>query len=347
MPLDVRRPEIVHSACPHDCPSTCALEVERLSAGRIGKVRGARTNPYTDGVICAKVARYAERVHHPARLRTPLRRVGEKGVGVDAFEAIAWDAALDEVADALLRAEQRYGPQAVWPYFYAGTMGHVQRDGIERLRHVKKYSRQHSTICSTLAASGWLAGVGGKRGVDAREIQHADLVVVWGGNPVNTQVNVMTHIAKARKARGARLVVVDPYRTGTAEQADLHLMLKHGTDGALAAAVIHVLAKEGLADRGYLARYTDWDDAVEAHFAERTPDWAAGITGLSADAIADFARLYGRTPRSFIRLGYGFSRSRNGAANMHAASCLPAVTGAWRYKGGGALWGNSSIYHLD
>ncbi|MFQ5467739.1 MAG: molybdopterin oxidoreductase family protein, partial [Kiloniellaceae bacterium] len=184
MPRDAPdRTEFIPSACPHDCPSTCALEVERLSPARIGKVRGARGNLYTSGVICAKVARYAERVHHPDRLRTPLRRVGDQGVGRAAYEPIGWDDALDAVAEGLLRAEQRHGAEAVWPYFYAGTMGLVQRDGIERLRHAKGYSRQYSTICTTLADAGWMAGVGVRRGVDAREMAHADLIVVWGGNP--------------------------------------------------------------------------------------------------------------------------------------------------------------------
>jgi anaerobic selenocysteine-containing dehydrogenase len=348
MPLDTdSKPGIAYSACPHDCPSTCALAVDRLSATRIGRVRGARDNPYTDGVICAKVARYAERVHHRERLITPLRRIGAKGGGIEAFEPISWEAALDEVAEALLKAEQRHGAEAVWPYYFAGTMGHVQRDGIEPLRHVKRYSRQHSTICTTLPESGWLAGVGAKAGVDAREIAHSDLIVVWGGNPVSTQVNVMTHVAKARRARGAKLVVVDPYRTGTAEQADLHLMVRPGTDGALAAAVIHVLLREGFADRAYLAQFTDWDETAEAHFAEKTPEWAAAITGIDAGEIQAFARLYGGTKRSFIRVGYGFARSRNGASNLHAVSCLPAVTGAWAREGGGALWGNGAIYHLD
>ncbi len=157
MPLD-QGIEIVASACPHDCPSTCALEVERLDAHRIGRVRGAADNGYTDGVICAKVARYAERVHHPDRLMTPLRRVGDKGGGREAFRPISWDDALDAVAEALIRAEAAHGAEAVWPYFYAGTMGLVQRDGIERLRHVKRYSRQHSTICNTIADAGGNTG---------------------------------------------------------------------------------------------------------------------------------------------------------------------------------------------
>ncbi len=347
MPGDTSSVDYRTSACPHDCPSTCALEVERLDERRIGKVRGAAANGYTAGVICAKVARYAERVHHPDRLTRPLRRVGDKGMGRAAFVEISWDEALDRTSQAMQRATQKHGPESVWPYFYAGTMGLVQRDGIERLRHVMRYSRQHSTICNTLSDAGWYAGAGAKWGVDPREMAEADLIVIWGGNPVATQVNVMTHISRARKNRGAKLVVIDPYRTGTAEQADMHLCLRPGTDGALACAVMHVLFKEGLADRAYMARYTRDADRLEKHLALRTPDWAAKITGLAADEIVGFARLYGATKRAYLRLGYGFSRSRNGAAQMFAASCLPAVTGAWQYKGGGAMYGMAGIYKLD
>lgn len=346
MPLD-QSATFVPSTCPHDCPSTCALEVERRADDTIGKVRGARDNRYTAGVICAKVARYAERTHHPDRLLKPLLRVGDKGGGRAAFKEIGWEEALDRTAEGMLRAEQRHGGEAVWPYHYAGTMGLVQRDGIFRLRHAKGYSRQDSTICTTLADAGWQAGCGVVRGLSGEEIADAGLIVIWGGNPVHTQVNVMTHVAKARKAHGAKLVVVDPYRTPTAQQADLHLMPRPGTDGALACAVIHVLLREGLADRDYLSRYTDWTAEAEAHFAARPPAWAAAITGLSVQEIEGFARLYGATKHSFIRAGFGFSRSRNGAANMHAVTCLPAVTGAWRVKGGGALYSNRAIYALD
>ncbi|MGH6932651.1 MAG: molybdopterin oxidoreductase family protein [Dongiaceae bacterium] len=339
--------EIVHSACPHDCPSTCALEVERLDPFRIGKVRGARDNPYTAGVVCAKVARYAERQHHPERLAQPLRRVGAKGEGRAAFQSISWQTALDEVAEALTRAAQRHGSAAVWPYYYAGTMGLVQRDGIHRLRHVMKYSRMQDTICVALSSAGWQAGAGAQRGVDAREMAESDLIVIWGGNPVATQVNVMTHVSRARKQRGAKLVVVDPYRTGTAEAADMHLCVRPGTDAALACGVMHVLFKEGFADRAYMAKYADAPAELEAHLASRTPEWASNITGVPVAEIVEFARLYGRNKRSYIRVGYGFSRSRNGPANLHAVSCLPTVTGAWQHPGGGAMHRNSGIYKLD
>jgi len=336
---------IAPSVCPHDCTSTCALDVEILNDHTIGRVRGSKRNTYTGGVICEKVARYAERVHHPDRLTHPLVRNGPKGS--NHWKRVSWDEALDRVADAFTEKAAKYGAETVWPYFYAGTMGLVQRDGINRLRHAMKYSRWFSTICVTLSDTGWLAGVGGKRGIDMREVaQHSDLVVIWGGNPVNTQVNVMQH-AMAAKKRGAKLVVVDPYRTGTAEKADLHLALRPGTDGALACGVMHVLFAEGFADWDYLRRYTDRPDDLAAHLRTRTPEWAAAITGLPAATIVEFARLYGRNKRSFIRCHHGFSRSRNGAANMHAAVCLPAVTGAWQHPGGGALYGHTGIYPLD
>ncbi|WP_407928095.1 molybdopterin oxidoreductase family protein [Arenibaculum pallidiluteum] len=338
-------PVFVPSVCPHDCPSTCALEVEKLGPGRIGRVRGAADNSYTAGVVCAKVARYAERVHHPDRLTVPLLRVGAKGEG--RWREASWDEALDLVAARLREAAERHGAETVWPYSYAGTMGLVQRDGILRLTHAMGWSRQKRTICTALADAGWLAGHGVKRGADPREIAESDLIVVWGGNPVGTQVNVMTHVTRARKTRGARLVVVDPYRTGTAEAADLHLMPRPGTDGALACAVMHVLFRDGLADREYMARHASGAEELERHLATRDPAWAEGITGIPAAEIEAFARLYGETPRSFLRLGYGFSRSRNGAAQMHAVTCLPVVTGAWAHRGGGALYANAAIFHID
>ncbi len=336
---------IGRSACPHDCPSTCALEVELLDERTIGRIHGARANSYTAGIVCAKVARYAERVHHPERLRWPLRRTGPKGSG--RFERISWDAALDEVAEALLAAERRHGSEAVWPYYYAGTMGLVQRDGINRLRHAKRYSRQLKTICSSIGRAGWAAGTGALRGTDPREMAESDLIVIWGTNAAATQVNVMTHVARARKNSAAQVVLVDPYRNATAQAVDRHLALRPGTDAALACAVMHVLFAEGFADRDYLARYTrDWE-RLEAHVAERTPEWAAAITGLTVNEIREFARLYGRAAHSFVRIGYGFTRSRNGAVAMHAVSCLPAVTGAWRQRGGGALFANGDLYHWN
>ena len=333
------------SVCPHDCPSTCALEVEVLDGNRIGRVHGAAANSYTAGVICAKVARYADRIHHPDRLTQPLMRTGPKGSGQ--FREITWDEALDRTAAAFMDVAETHGSEAVWPYYYAGTMGLVQRDGINRLRHAMRYSRQQNTICTALCEAGWMAGVGRFTGPDPREMAKSDLVVVWGGNPVSTQVNVMVHITHARKERGAKLVVIDPYRTGTAQHADMHLALRPGTDGALACAVMHIAFRDGHADRAYMAQYSDVPAELEAHLRSRGPEWASAITGLTVAEIEAFARLYCATERAYIRTGYGFTRMRNGAAALHAVTCLPTVTGKWRHEGGGAFWNNRGIYNWN
>ena len=324
-----------HSVCPHDCPSVCALDVEVIGGKRIGRIHGARDQTYTSGVVCAKVARYWERIHHPDRLTQPLRRVGPKGSGQ--FAPIGWDEALDRVADNFLSVERELGPEAVWPYFYAGTMGLVMRDGIERLTHAKRYSRFHGTICVGIAYPGYVAGTGRLMGADPREMAKSDCVVIWGTNAVATQVNVMTHAVRARKERGAKIVAIDIYENETMRQADLALCVRPGTDGALACAVMHILFRDGLADWDYLERYTDAPHELEAHMRTRDPAWASAITGVAVAQIEEFAALVGRSKRSFFRLGFGFSRQRNGAANMHAALCIPAVTGAWAHEGGGAF----------
>ncbi len=336
---------IGHSTCPHDCPSTCALDVEVLSPTRIGRVRGAKAHTYTAGVVCEKVARYAERVHHKDRLHHPMRRVGPKGSGQ--FDRISWDDALDITAEGLLAAERRYGSESVWPYFYAGTMGLVMRDGINRLRHVKRYAQQYSSICTSLAWAGYVAGTGRLTGSDPREMARSDQIVIWGTNAVNTQVNVMTHAARARKERGAKIIAIDIYRNGTIEQADFGLVIRPGSDGALACGVMNVLFREGYANRAYLAQYTDCPAELEAHLKTRTPEWASAITGLSVGDVETFARMVGQVPRTYFRLGYGFARQRNGAHNMHAALCIPAVTGAWLHEGGGAFNSNSGVFGWD
>jgi anaerobic selenocysteine-containing dehydrogenase len=338
------KPTIGHSACPHDCPSTCALDIEIGADGRVGRVRGAAENSYTAGVICAKVARYAERLYHPDRLMHPQRRIGAKGSG--RWQQIGWTEALDEIAEAFIRAEARHGAETVWPYYYAGTMGWVQRDSIDRLRHAKNYSGFFDSICVNPAWTGYMMGTGALRGPDPREMAKSDCVVIWGTNAVATQVNVMTHAIRARKERGAPIVVVDIYDNPTMKQADMKLILKPGSDAALACAAMHVAFRDGYADRDYMARYADDPAGLEAYLATRTPQWAAAITGLSVEEIEAFARLVGTTKKTFFRLGYGFSRSRNGAVSMHAALCLPTVLGSWQYEGGGGFHTNSSIFGM-
>src|SRR5471030_1957550 len=235
----------------------------------------------------------------------PMRRKGAKGSGE--FAPISWDDALELVAENFLKAEQKHGAESVWPYYYAGTMGLVQRDGIHRLRHAKKYSGFHSTICVNVAYTGFAAGTGKIAGPDPREMAKSDLVVIWGTNAVNTQVNVMTHAVRARKERGAKIVAIDIYMNGTMEQADLAVLVKPGTDGALALAVMHCLFRDGKADWNYLNRYTDVPQEFAEHVRTRTPQSAEQITGCASETIEEFARLVGGTKRAFFRLGYGFS----------------------------------------
>ena len=332
-----------HSVCPHDCPSACALDVEIGADGRMGRVRGSADNSYTAGVVCAKVARYAERLYHPDRLMKPLRRTGTKGGG---WQEIGWDAALDAIAEAFVKAEQAHGSEAIWPYYYAGTMGQVQRDSIDRLRHAKKYSGFFGSICTNTAWTGFVMGAGRLAGPDPREMAKADCVVIWGTNAVATQVNVMTHAVRARKERGAKIVVIDIYDNPTMKQADMALKLRPGTDGALACAVMHVAFRDGHADRAYMEKYADDPVGLEAHLSSRTPEWASAITGLSVAEIEAFAKLVGETKRSFFRLGYGFTRQRNGAPAMHAALSVATVLGSWQYEGGGAFHSNSDIFRL-
>ena len=342
---NIEKVTIGHTACPDDCPSTCALDVEIGADGRIGRVHGAKDNSYTDGVICAKVARYAERIHHPDRLLKPLVRAGAKGEGQ--WKEASWDAALDLVAGKLARATDRDGSQAVWPYYYAGTMGLVQRDGINRLRHAMKWSGQFDSICTNPAWTGFTAATGALRGPDPREMAKSDCVVIWGTNAVATQVNVMTHAVKARKERGAKIVVIDIYGNATMKQADLGLILRPGTDAALACAIMHVAFRDGYADREYMRKFSDDPAGLEAYLKDRTPQWAADITGLTVDEIEAAAALIGRTKRTFLRLGYGFTRTRNGAVAMHAAASVATVLGLWQHEGGGAFHSNSDIFRLD
>ncbi len=335
------------TTCPHDCPSVCALQVEKQDDNHIAGVYASKEQDYTQGVLCAKVARYKDRVHHPDRLTTPMVRVGPKGVGMASFRPIDWPTALDILSNKFKSIAEEFGPQSIWPYFYAGTMGLVQRDSIHRLTHIMGYAKQKSTICTALSDTGFRAATGSKRGTDSREMEHSKLIVIWGCNPVHTQINFMHHVTKAKINNAAKLVVIDPYHTASAKKSDLHLMLRPGTDAALALGVMNYLFAAHLADWDYLHKYTDDPHGFVQHLQGKDVHWASGITGIPVAQIIEFAELYGRTPQAFLRLGHGFTRSRNGALSMHAAACLPAVTGAWQHLGGGALYGQSDIYQLD
>ena len=322
----------MRSVCPHDCPSCCSLEVT-VEDGRIARVTGG-DHPFTQSVICGKVREYAERVHSPLRVLQPLRRAGPKGSG--RFDVVTWDAAIAEIAErwrAIIAAD---GAQAILPFSYAGSMGQVQYYAGHPLFHALGASLLDRTICVSTAYAGWRATVGAVTGNDSEQMVGADLVVLWGINAAYSTINVMTLVKQAR-ARGAWVVAIDPYRTPTAQQADEHLMVRPGTDGALALAVMHVLVAEDRVDHDYLARATVGFDALARHVKDWSPERVAAITGLPAETIVAFARRYGSTRASFVRIGIGISRHDNGGMTCRTLACLPALTGAYADPHGGAL----------
>src|SRR2546422_5959968 len=278
----------MHSVCPHDCPSCCSLEVDVVD-GRIADVTGTPGHPFTQGVICGKVREYAERVHSPLRVLTPLRRVGAKGEG--RFERISWDDAVAEIARRWRGIIAEHGGEAILPFSYAGTMGQVQYYAGHPLFHALGATRLRRTICVTTAYAGWQATLGAVTGNDSEQMVGADLVVLWGINAAYSSVNVMTLLKQAR-ARGAFVVAIDPYRTPTAQQADEHLMVRPGTDIALALALMHVLVAEGMIDRDYIARATLGFDKLAEHLTSYSPAAVAPIVGLDADVIVRLARRY-------------------------------------------------------
>jgi anaerobic selenocysteine-containing dehydrogenase len=331
------------SVCPHDCPSCCSLLVT-VEDGRLTSVTGDPAHPFTQGVICGKVREYAERVHSPLRVLTPLRRVGRKGGGE--FARITWDQAIGEIARRWRAVIREHGADAILPFSYAGSMGQVQYFAGHPLFHALGASRLDRSICVSTAYAGWRATVGAVTGNDSEQMVGADLVVLWGVNAAYSTVNVMTLVKQAR-ARGAHVVVVDPYRTPTAQQADEHLMVRPGTDTALALAVMHVLVTEGRIDRDYIARATLGFERLVEHLKAYSPDAVAASVGLPAGTIVRFARRYGDGPRSFIRVGIGLSRHDNGGMTCRTLACLPALTGAYADPHGGALLSSGGAPGFD
>jgi len=328
------------SVCPHDCPSACSLSVF-VEEGRIVDVVGDPAHPFTQGVICGKVHDYTERVYSPMRVLYPMRRVGEKGAGE--FERISWEDAIEEIAHRLTRVIAQWGPGAILPFSYAGSLGRIQYYAGHPLFHALGASQLDRTICVSTAYAGWKATVGIVAGNDAEQMVDADLVILWGINAAYTHINVMT-LVKQAKARGAHVVCIDPYRTRTAKQADLHLMIRSGTDGALALGIMHVLVNENLLDHAYIARATTGFEALRAHVQAYPPSRVAEITGLPAAEIVALARRYGMSKATFIRLGIGISRHENGGMTCRAIACLPALTGAYAHPAGGALLASSGAF---
>jgi anaerobic selenocysteine-containing dehydrogenase len=315
-----------------------------VEGGRLVAVTGATDHPFTQGVICGKVRAYAERVQSPLRVTHPLRRTGPKGSG--RFETISWSEAIAEIARRWRTIIATAGAEAILPFSYAGSMGLIQFYAGHPLFHALGASRLDRTICVTTAYAGWRATLGTVTGSDSEQMVGADLVLLWGINAAYSTINVMTLVKQAR-ARGAWIVVVDPYRTPTAEKADEHLMVRPGSDGALALALMHVLVAEDRLDREYLARATIGFEALAEHLRAWTPARAAPIVGLPAETIVALARRYGATRRSFIRIGIGLSRHDNGGMTCRTLACLPALTGAYADPHGGALLSSAGAAGFD
>lgn len=331
------------SVCPHDCPSACSLVVT-LADDRIADVSGDPEHPFTQGVICGKVHDYAERVHSPLRVRTPLRRAGPKGSGE--FAPVSWGEAIAEIAARWRAVIAETGAAAILPFSYAGTMGRIQYHAGHPFFHALGASRLDRTICISTAYAGWKATVGAVTGNDSEQMVGADLVVLWGLNAAYSTINVMTLVKRARE-RGAWVVCIDPYRTRTARQADEHLMVRPGTDAALALAVMHVLVRDGLVDRAYVERATTGYDRLVPHLRQHSPEAMAPVVGLDPAAIERFARRYGGTRKAFIRAGIGLSRHENGGMACRTIACLPALTGAYGDPHGGALLSSSDAFGFD
>src|SRR5919204_6375633 len=333
-------PIVVRGACPHDCPDTCAWEVT-VRDGVAEKLIGVKEHPFTRGGLCAKVSHFVERTYSPDRLLHPLIRSGPKGEG--AFRRASWDEALALVAERLKAIVAEHGGEAVLPYSFAGTQGVVQGASIDRRFFARLgASRLERTICGQAAAAGQLEAAGTLVGLRPQDIEHSRLILLWGTNTIVTNLHQWPVIQRARKA-GARVVAIDPLRTRTAAAADWHVRPLPGTDAALALGLMHVIVAEGLHDADYVERYTEGFDRLAEELRDWPPARTEDVTGVAASEVVALAREYATTRPAAIRRLIGIEHHREGARMVRTISCLPALTGAWRDRGGGLLgptpWG--------
>ncbi len=329
--------QIIRAACPHDCPDTCAMLVT-VQDGRAIEIKGDPEHPNTAGVLCTKVSRYLERTYHPDRLLHPMRRIGRKGEG--RFERISWDEALTTIAERLKPIAAR-DARAILPYSYAGTMGAVQGESMAmRFFNRLGASRLDRTICSSAGGVGYKYTIGAKIGTDTEQFEHAKLILIWGGNPIASNLHFWMKAQEAKR-RGAILVAIDPYRSLTAEKCHHHVAVLPGTDAALALGIMHVLVRDGLLDHDYIADYTLGFDGLKERVAEWTPERVAATCGIAVQQVELLARLYGTTAARgepvAIRVNYGVQRSHGGGMAVRNIACLPALVGAWRHPAGGVL----------
>ncbi len=334
---------LVRGACPHDCPDTCAL-LTTVQDGRATRVQGNPAHRPTDGVLCTKVSRYAERTYHPDRLLTPLKRSSPKGAGQ--FVPVSWDEALDDIA-AQLQNIAAQNPEAVLPYSYAGTMGQVQGEAMAgRFFHRLGASLLDRTICASAGAEALTQTLGNKVGMKVEFFAESKLILIWGSNSIGSNLHFW-RLAQEAKRQGAKLVCIDPRKSETAEKCQVHLALRPGTDAALALALMHELIVHDWLDHDYIAQYTSGWEALRERALQWPPERAAQVCGLTVAQITDLARDWGNTQPAAIRLNYGMQRVRGGGNAVRAIACLPALTGAWRHRAGGVLLSSSGHFPVQ
>ncbi|CAN7512878.1 molybdopterin-containing oxidoreductase family protein [Acidovorax sp. LjRoot117] len=331
----------VRGACPHDCPDTCALITTVDDNGVATRVQGNPDHPHTDGVLCAKVSKYTERSYHPERVLTPLKRTGPKGSGQ--FAPVGWDEALADIAQRLQSIAAR-APEAILPYSYAGTMGMVQGESMDRrFFHQLGASLLDRTICASAGAEALTQTLGGKVGMKVEFFAESQLILIWGSNSIGSNLHFWRYAQQAKR-NGAKLVCIDPRKSETADKCHEHIALRPGTDAALALALMHELIAHDWLDHDYIARHTLGWDPLRERALQWPPERAAEVCGIPVEQIRQLARDYGTTKPAAIRLNYGMQRVRGGGNAVRAVACLPALTGAWRHRAGGLLLSSSGQF---
>lgn len=345
---------VIHTVCSHDCPDSCAVLVTVDGSGKAIKVQGDPSQPVTQGFLCGKVAKYLDRVYSPERILYPLRRKAGAAKGPlargrehEAFERVSWDEALDAIAARLQQISDEFGPESILPYSYAGTMGVLGYGSMDRrFFHRLGGSQLDRTICAEAGGQAWNFVYGKKLGTPTEDFRLAKLIIAWGANIHGNNIHLWPLVEQARR-NGARLVVIDPYKTRTAALADWHIAIRPGTDVALALGMMHVILREGLEDRAYIAEMTHGFERLAERAREYRPERVAEWTGLSAAEIEQLAREYATARPAAIRLNYGMQRCDNGGAATRAIAMLPALTGAWKYRGGGGWLSTSGAFQWN
>tara|TARA_X000000950_G_scaffold5511_1_gene5783 strand:+ start:75053 stop:77182 length:2130 start_codon:yes stop_codon:yes gene_type:complete len=319
-------------ACPHDCPDTCAMLYE-LKDKKLARVKGNPDHPMTRGTLCVKLKNYEERHYHPDRLLYPHKRVGKKGK--KEFERISWNEALQTVSDKWKSIISEYGPQAIVPYSYLGNQGLVHGlNGGDSFFNKMGATVCERTFCGEGSCTAWLSTIGPTAGLDPESYIHSKYIVIWACNSVSTNLHHWA-IVKDAKRKGAKVVVIDSYRSRTAKEADWHIAPKPGTDGALAIALINHIISNNLTDQNYISNYTNGFEELKSHVKNKTPDWASNITGISSENIQKLAFEIATSQPVGIRIGVALERHNGGGQTIRAVTCIPALTGAWKYVGGG------------